>query len=80
MATTPPPQRDKKLQATGVRMLLVAAVLAVVGLVLVIALEGTAAGIGVAFLSFAGIFAVVGVTLVGSAIISRRSRAGKPFA
>jgi hypothetical protein len=80
MATTPPPERDRKLLSNGWRWLIPAAVLAIIGLALVIPLKGTAAGIGVAVLAFAAIFAVVGVVLIGSAIVSRRSRAGKPFA
>ena len=80
MSTTPPPQRDRKMLSSGWRFLIPAAVLAIIGLVLVIPLEGTAAGIGVAVLAFAAIFAVVGITLIGSSIVSRRSRAGKPFA
>lgn len=80
MATTPPPERDRKLLSNGWRWLILAAVLAIVGLVLVIPLEGTAAGIGVAVLLLASIPTVVGITLIGSSIISRRSRAGKPFA
>ncbi len=80
MSTTPPPERDRKLLSIGWRFLIPAAVLAIAGLALVIPLEGTAAGIGVALLAFAAIFAVVGITLIGSSIVSRRSRAGKPFA
>jgi len=80
MSTTPPPERDRKLLANGWRWLVPAVVLAIAGLALVIPLEGTAAGIGVALLAFAAIFAVVGIVLIGSAIISRRSAAGKPFA
>jgi hypothetical protein len=80
MATTPPPERDRKMLSNGSRWLIPAAVLGVIGVVLVIALEGTAQGIGWTLLAFAAILAVVGVTLIGSAVISRRSRAGKPFA
>ena len=80
MSTTPPPERDRKMLSNGWRWLTPAAVLAVIGIALVIPLEGTAAGIGVALLAFAAIFAVVGIVLIGSAIVSRRSGAGKPFA
>jgi hypothetical protein len=80
MATTPPPQRDRKLASTGGRFLLAGAVLAVIGFVMVLLLEGTANGIGVAVLSFAGIALVVGITLVGSGVVSKRSREDKPFA
>ena len=80
MSTTPPPERDRRMLSNGWRWLIPAAVLAVIGLILVIPLEGTAAGIGVVLLVFAAIPAVVGITLIGSSIVSRRSRAGKPFA
>ena len=80
MATTPPPERDRKMLSNGWRWLIPAAVLAIIGIALVIPLKGTAAGIGVAVLAFAAILAIVGVVLIGSAIVSRRSRAGKPFA
>jgi hypothetical protein len=80
MSTTPPPERDRRMLSNGWRWLIPAAVLAVIGLILVIPLEGTAAGIGVVVLVFAAIPAVVGITLIGSSIVSRRSRAGKPFA
>ena len=80
MSTTPPPERDRKMLSNGWRWLIPAAVLAVIGIALVIPLEGTAAGIGVALLLLAAIPAIVGVVLIGSSVVSRRSRAGKPFA
>jgi hypothetical protein len=78
--SSPPPARDKKMSATGVRLLAIAAVLAIVGLAIAIPLEGTAAGIGVALISLASVPAVAGIALIGSSVVSRRSRAGKPFA
>ena len=80
MATTPPPQQDRKLASTGARFLVAGVVLAVIGVGLVILLEGLANGIGVVALSFAGIALVVGVTLLGSGVVSKRSREDKPFA
>jgi len=80
MATTPPPERDKKMRTTGSRLLIVGAVLAVIGVVLVLLLEGTGNGIGLAVLAFASLFTVAGIALMGSAIVSARSRADKPFA
>jgi len=78
--STPPPARDKKMSATGIRLLAIAVVPAVVGLAVAIPLEGTAAGIGVALISLASVPAVAGIALIGSSVVSRRSRAGKPFA
>ena len=46
MATSPPPERESKQRETGSRLLLISAVLAVIGAVVAIPLEGTAAGIG----------------------------------
>ena len=80
MATNPPPERDRKMHTTGSRLLIVSAVLAAIGLVLVLLLDGTGNGIGVAVLAFACIALVAGLALSGSALVSKRSRAGKPFA
>ena len=80
MATTPPPARDRKLIATGTRFLIAGVALAVVGVVLVMLLEGLANGIGVVAISFACILATAGLALIGSGIVSRRSREDKPFA
>jgi len=80
MATTPPPQRDRKLSGNGMRLLALGAVLIVIGLVITIPLEGTPAGIGWALIALGCVPAVAGIALVGSAFVSRWSRANKPFA
>jgi hypothetical protein len=81
MATTPPPQRDRKLKSLGVRLLGLAAVLAVIGVVLVLVLEGGAeSGVGVVFLSLAAVAGVPGLVLIGSAVVSKREREDKPWA
>ena len=80
MATTPPPQRDRKMSATGIRLLAVAAVLIVIGLALMIPLEGTPAGIGWALIALGCVPGVAGIALIGSSFVSRWSRANKPFA
>jgi hypothetical protein len=64
----------------GSRWLLLGLVLAVIGLALAIPLDGTAAGIGVTLAVIACIPTAVGVALCGSALVARRSRAGRPFA
>ena len=64
----------------GSRLLLLGFVLAVIGMALAIPLDGTAAGIGVAIASIACIPTVAGLALWLSGLVSRRSRAGKPFA
>jgi hypothetical protein len=75
-----PAERDQAMQRNGSRLLLLGLVLAVVGLALAIPLDGTAAGIGIALASLGVVPTLAGVALVGSAIVSRRSRAGRPFA
>jgi hypothetical protein len=81
MATSPPPKRDAKFKALGVRLLAIAAVLAVIGVVLVLVLEGgSESGVGVVFLSLAAVVGVPGLVLIGSAVVSKRSREDKPFA
>jgi uncharacterized membrane protein len=77
---TPEPQRDQRMMQLGSRLLLLGLVLAVVGLAIAIPLDGTAAGIGVALASLGCVPTVAGLALVGSALVSRRSRAGRPFA
>ena len=62
------------------RLLLVGGILAAIGLVLVLLFEGTANGIGLVFFAFACLPTVAGLAIGGSALISRRARAGKPFA
>ncbi len=81
MATTPPPQRDSKLKSLGARLFGLGAVLAVIGLVLVLVLEGgSESGVGVVFISLGAVLAVPGIVLIGSAVVSKRSREDKPFA
>jgi len=65
---------------TAARLLLLGGILAAIGLVLVLLFEGTANGIGLVFFAFATLATVAGVAVGGSALISRRARAGKPFA
>jgi hypothetical protein len=81
MATSPPPERDSKMKRIGVRLLALGAVLAVIGVVLILVLEGgSESGVGVVFVSLAAVAAVPGIVLIGSAIVSKRSREDKPFA
>jgi hypothetical protein len=77
---TPPVQRDKDLMRNGSRLLLLGFVLAVIGMALAIPLDHLAAGIGVAIAVFACIPTAAGLALFLSGLVSRRARAGKPFA
>jgi hypothetical protein len=81
MATSPPPERDRKMKSNGLKLLGVAAVLAVIGAILIVALEGgSESGIGVAFVALACVPGVAGIALIGSSIVSKRSREDKPWA
>jgi hypothetical protein len=81
MSATPPPKTERKQGATGTKLLALAAVLFVIGLVVVLLVdEGTPRGVGVAFMSLASVPAVAGLVLLGTAFVSRRSRQDKPWA
>jgi uncharacterized membrane protein HdeD (DUF308 family) len=80
MSAVPPPERDRKLSGTGTRLLLVGIVLVAIGVALFIPLNGTAAGIGAAIGFLGALPLIAGLVLMVSAAVSRRSRAGKPFA
>jgi hypothetical protein len=80
MATSPPAERDTKMLATGSKLLLLGGVLAAVGIVLMMVFDNTAAGIGIAIASLASVPTLAGLALWLSGFVSRRARAGKPFA
>jgi hypothetical protein len=73
-------ERDARMMRLGSRLLLLGLVLAVVGLAIAIPLSGTAAGIGIVLAVLGCLPTAAGLALVGSAVVSRRSRAGRPFA
>ena len=80
MAVNRPAERDANMLATGSKLLLLGGVLAAIGIVLMIVFDGTAAGIGVAIASLACVPTLAGLGLWLSGFVSRRARAGKPFA
>ena len=80
MATTPPAERDHKMVANGLRLLLLGGILAVPGILLMILLDNTAAGIGLAIAALATVPTLAGLALWVSGLVSKRARAGKPFA
>lgn len=81
MGTSPTPQTEGKQRTSGARLLLLGGILFVVGLVIVLLVDGgTPEGIGIAFMSLATVPTLAGIALFGSALVSRRSRQGKPFA
>jgi peptidoglycan/LPS O-acetylase OafA/YrhL len=77
---TPEPQRDQSLSANGAKLLALGGILAAIGIVLMLVLDGLGDGIGVAFASLACVPTLAGGAMMLSALVSRRSRAGKPFA
>ncbi len=81
MSTTPGPQREGKQKGTGARLIGVGLVLIVIGLAIVLLVDsGTPKGIGVALMLLGALPAIAGAVIAGSAMISARSRKGKPFA
>jgi len=81
MATTPTPKTEGRQRGSGSRLLLLGGILFVIGLVIVLLVDGgTPEGIGIAFMSLATVPTLAGIALMGSALVSRRSRQGKPFA
>jgi len=81
MSATPPPATEKKQRISGSKLLLLGVVLFVIGLVIVLLVDdGTPWGIGVAFMSLASVPAVAGLVLMGTSLVARRSRQGKPWA
>ncbi len=81
MSTTPPPKTEGKQLGSGSRLLLLGGILFAIGLVIVLLVDGgTPEGIGIAFMSLATVPPLAGVALTLSALVSRRSRQGKPWA
>ena len=68
------------MQRNGGRFIAIGVVLMIIGLAITLPLSGTAAGIGWVVFAFGCLPAAAGLALVGSGLVSRRSRAGKPFA
>jgi len=79
MASTPS-GRDTALIANGSKLLLVGAALAAVGIVFMLLLDGTAAGIGVAIASLGVPPTLGGLGMWLSGIVYRRARSRRPFA
>jgi hypothetical protein len=77
---SPPRERDAALSANGLRLIAVGAVMIVIGLALALALDKTPAGIGLAIAGLGAVPFFGGVGMWLSALVSRRARAGKPFA
>ena len=81
MSATPPRKVEGKQSATAVRLLGLGVILFVIGLVIVLLVDGgTPEGIGVVFMSLASVPMVAGLALAGTALVARRSRQGKPWA
>jgi hypothetical protein len=68
------------MAGSGGRFLAIGAPLLAVGIVLALLLDGTARGIGLAVAVFGAIPIVVGIVLLASSGVEKRSRKGKPYA
>ena len=68
------------MMGAGVGCLAIGALLFIVGAALIIPFRGMAVGIGWALVALGCAPALAGAALVASSVVSRRSRAGKPFA
>ena len=77
---SPPRRRDAAMLANGAKLMLIGVVLAIVGFALLLFTDGTADGIGIAFVSLGAVPFFGGLALWGSGFVSRRARQGKPFA
>ena len=77
---TPPAERDRDMKRNGSRLLLLGGILAAIGFAIMLPLEGTAAGIGIAIASLATVPTVAGLALFLSGVVNARARSGKPFA
>jgi hypothetical protein len=71
---------ERKLAGSGSRMIGLGAPFVAIGVVLAVVLNGTAAGIGVAFAMLGAIPVVVGVVLLLTAGVEHRARERRPFA
>jgi len=71
---------EGKMAGSGTRFFAIGVPLLAVGIVLALLLDGTARGIGLAVAALGAIPIVVGLVLLASAGIERRSRKGKPYA
>ena len=81
MSATPPPQTEDKQRESGSKLLLLGGALALIGFLIVLLVDGgTPEGIGVAFMSLGTVPTVAGLALLGTSLVARRSRQGKPFA
>jgi hypothetical protein len=71
---------ERKLTGSGGRFVAIGAPLLVIGIVLALLLDHNSVGIGVAIAVLGAIPTVVGIVLMASAGVNRRSREDKPFA
>jgi hypothetical protein len=79
MSATPEPRRERNNAQLGGRLLGAGAVLAAIGIVLVLALEGLGDGIGAAVIALGSVPAMAGLALVAMAIVNRRARKDRPY-
>ena len=74
------PRKERRLAASGSRLVAIGALVVVIGTVLALVLHGTAVGIGAAIAVIGSIPIAVGVGLLLSAAVEQHARKGRPFA
>ena len=74
-----PARQERKLAASGGRLMAIGGPLIVVGVILALLFDHTSVGIGVAIAVLGGIPFVAGLALTLSAGVQRRDRQGKPW-
>jgi hypothetical protein len=76
---SPPARQERKLTASGGRLMAIGAPLVVIGVVLALLLDHNSVGIGVAIAVLGAIPVVAGLVLTLTAGVQRRDRKGKPW-
>ena len=74
------PRKERRLVASGGRLVAIGVPLLVLGIVLALVLNGTAVGIGAAIAVIGSIPIAVGIGLLLSAAVEQHARKGRPFA
>ena len=81
MSATPPRKTESTQRRSGTRLLALGAVMIVLGAIVLLFVHGpTSTGIGVAVMALGSVPTVAGLALMGTSLVARRARQGKPFA
>jgi len=77
---TSPAKTERNQAALGTRLLGIGAVLAIIGVVLILILDGLGDGIGATLLALGAVPGMAGLALLASGAVNRWARKDKPFA